>query len=702
MKIGIFITARLGSTRLARKHLLPVGGKPILSYLAGRIVRGLRSEMRSDRAKLLIVTSDEPENRLFEEFTPIGLEVFYGSVHNIPLRHLQAAEDRGLDAVVSVDGDDILCSVKGMRMVYDALMDGRELVRTSNLPFGMNSMGYSRAFLERSLRNHREGALETGWGRIFEGGDMTDIAVPFPIQNEILRFTLDYQEDYVFFKALIEELGGTVDSASDEDIVSTVMEKKLYALNEPISREYWSNFYKARDEEIRRSRIPPTGTGGIRLMNRKGPELWERAKTIIPGGGELLSKRSERFLPGLWPAYYSRAKGCEVWDLEGNHYYDLAQMGVGSCILGYADDDVNTAVMNAVRDGSMCSLNCWEEVSLAEKLIALHPWADMARFSRTGGEACAIAVRIGRAATGRDKVAFCGYHGWHDWYISANLGDTSNLDGQLLPGLEPLGVPRRLHGTALPFNYNCLQELESIIGSHPGEIGVIVMEPLRGSAPDPGFLEGVRAAADRIGAVLIFDEVTSGFRMNVGGIHMRLGVTPDIAVFGKALGNGFPISAVIGRREIMESADETFISSTFWTERIGFAAALASLNKMEELGVHDHLVRYGELLNRGWNMLAGRYDLKIAISGIPPLTHLAFEEKDAAALQTLYTQEMLKKGYLLGASVYTSYAYSEGMIDRFVADSDSVFALMRRAVSSGDTHSFLEGPPAYSGFKRLT
>jgi spore coat polysaccharide biosynthesis protein SpsF (cytidylyltransferase family) len=261
MKTGIFITARLGSTRLARKHLLPVGGRPILSYLAGRIARGFRSELKADRAKLLIVTSDEPENRRFEEFAPLGLEVFYGSVHNIPLRHLQAAETHGLDAVVSVDGDDILCSVKGMRLVYDTLMAGKELVRTSNLPFGMNSMGYSRAFLAKSLRDHREGTLETGWGRIFEGGDMTDIAVPFHFQNELLRFTLDYEEDYLFFKTLIETLGSTVDAAGDEDIVSTVMGKRLYELNEPISREYWSNFYKAREEEIRRSQDSPTGPG---------------------------------------------------------------------------------------------------------------------------------------------------------------------------------------------------------------------------------------------------------------------------------------------------------------------------------------------------------------------------------------------------------------------------------------------------------
>ena len=274
-------------------------------------------------------------------------------------------------------------------------------------------------------------------------------------------------------------------------------------------------------------------------MTSKGQELWEKAKTIIPGGNQLISKRSEKFLPGLWPSYYSKAKGCEVWDLDGNHYYDFAQMGVGSCVLGYADDDVNRAVMSAIQDGSMCTLNCPEEVELAEKLISLHPWAEMARFARTGGEACAVAVRIARATTGKSKVAFCGYHGWHDWYLSANLGDSSNLDGQLLPGLDPLGVPRELCETNIPFNYNKLNELEAIVDKYPNEIGVIIMEPERGTSPAPGLLEGVRNIATKIGAVLIFDEVTSGFRMNLGGIHLLRGINPDIAVFGKAALGGW-------------------------------------------------------------------------------------------------------------------------------------------------------------------
>lgn len=437
-------------------------------------------------------------------------------------------------------------------------------------------------------------------------------------------------------------------------------------------------------------------------LRGNGLELWERAKRVIPGGNQLLSKRMERFLPGLWPAYYSRAEGCAVWDTQGNRYVDFAQMGVGSCVLGYADPDVNAAVIGAIDNGSMSSLNCPEEIELAERLVALHPWAEMARFSRSGGEACSIAVRIARAATDRSKIAFCGYHGWHDWYLAANLADQSNLDGQLLPGLAPKGVPRELFQTALPFRYNNLGDLEKIVAGHGNAIAAIVMEPLRGSFPEPGFLSGVREIADRIGAVLVFDEVTSGFRLNVGGAHLTLGVEPDIAILGKALGNGFPISAIIGRRGVMDVAQESFISSTFWTERTGFVAALTTLAKMEREDVPAKLMRYGERLNAGWRQLADKHGLPVHISGIPPLTHITFDDAAPMVLQTLYAQEMLAKGYLLGAAVYATYAYSDEIIDRFIEDSDPVFAIMAKAVGSGDAASLLQHSPIQMGFKRLT
>lgn len=438
------------------------------------------------------------------------------------------------------------------------------------------------------------------------------------------------------------------------------------------------------------------------MISNTGQELYKKAKTIIPGGTQLLSKRPERFLPGLWPAYYAKAQGCEVWDLDGNHYYDFAQMGVGACIIGYADADVDLAVTEAIRNGSMCSLNCPEEVMLAEKLISLHPWAEMVRFARTGGEACAIAIRIARAASRKSKVAFCGYHGWHDWYLSANLSDTSNLDGQLLPGLEPLGVPRELHNTNLPFRYNKLDELETLVDRYPNEIGVIIMEPERDTPPEQGFLEGVRKIATKIGAVLIFDEVTSGFRMNIGGIHLLKGVNPDMAVFGKALGNGYPISAIIGTRSVMEYAQRTFISSTFWTERIGFAAALATIKKMEQFNVPNYLIHYGNLINNGWTTIAKKHGVDIHIGGIPPLTHITFKADDPLAVQTLYTQEMLERGFLLGAAVYTTYAYTDDVISGFVEKSDHVFEKIRNAIDSKNIYHFLKGDIIHAGFKRLT
>jgi len=310
-----------------------------------------------------------------------------------------------------------------------------------------------------------------------------------------------------------------------------------------------------------------------------GQKLWKHAKSIIPGGNMLLSKRAEMFLPDKWPAYFDRAKGCFIWDLDGNKYIDMSIMGIGTNILGYANEEVDQVVSKAISKSNVSTLNCPEEVYLAEKLIELHPWAEMVRLARTGGEACAIAVRIARAAIGKDQIAFCGYHGWHDWYLSANLTGEVNLAEHLLPGLEPNGVPQNLKDTAIPFKYNNIKELESIIQNH--DIGVIIMEVIRNQEPEDGFLHRVRKLADRHKIVLIFDEITSGFRQNLGGIHLSYGVIPDVAIFGKTMGNGYAISAVIGKKEVMEHAQSSFISSTFWTERIGPTAALKTIELME-------------------------------------------------------------------------------------------------------------------------
>jgi len=433
----------------------------------------------------------------------------------------------------------------------------------------------------------------------------------------------------------------------------------------------------------------------------KGPQLYEKAKRLIPGGTQLLSKRPEQFLPEIWPSYYSRAQGVEVEDLDGRVYVDMSLMGVGACILGYADPEVDAAVKAAIDRGSMCTLNVPEEVELAEVLCTLHPWAQMARYARSGGEAMAMAVRIARAHTRRDVVAFCGYHGWADWYLAANLGSEDALDGHLLPGLAPAGVPRGLQGTAVPFHYNRLDQLKAIVAQHRDQLGAIVMEPQRGQDPEPGFLEEVRDIASETGAVLIFDEITTGFRLTAGGIHLLLGVNPDLAVFAKAMANGYPMAAVVGREPVMQAAQSTFISSTNWTERLGPVAALATISKYQQKDVARHLIRIGTMVTAGWQAAAQETGLTLHTHGIATLNHFALECEEELNLTTLFTQLMLERGYLAHNQFKPSFAHQPEHIEDYLQAVREVFAILADSLKCGDTAARLLGPPARRGFYRL-
>ncbi len=436
---------------------------------------------------------------------------------------------------------------------------------------------------------------------------------------------------------------------------------------------------------------------------RTGQQLYERARRRIPGGAQLLGKRPEQFLPGNWPAYYSRAEGCTVWDLDGQPYADFTSNGIGTCLLGYADPVVNAAVTDCVQRGNMCTLNSPAEVDLADLLCTLHPWAEQVRYARTGGEAMAIAVRLARAATGRPTVAFCGYHGWSDWYLAANLGESDALSGHLLPGLDPGGVPRNLRGSALPFRYNQIAELEQIVAAHGGDLAAIVMEPMRHEAPKDDFLGKVRAIADRCGAVLIFDEITAGWRTNLGGIHLTLGTNPDVAVFAKALSNGYPMAAIIGRPSVMEYAGRSFISSTYWTEAIGPTAALATLRRLPEVQALAKVDAAGRQVREGWTRAAAQTGFPVKVGGIPALNVLSFETGDASkALMTLFTQEMLARGFLAAAAFYPTIAHEPAVIGRYLAACGEVFAFLQRHLAAGTIASALQGPVAQSGFARLT
>jgi len=445
-----------------------------------------------------------------------------------------------------------------------------------------------------------------------------------------------------------------------------------------------------------------------RAVSHRTHELYRRARQFIPGGTQLLSKRPEMYAPGRWPAYFREAHGCEVIDLDGRSYIDMTTSGIGSCLLGYADPDVTAAVHRRIALGCMSTLNAAEEVELAELLIGLHPWAEQVRYARTGGEAMAIAVRIARAATGRDKIAFCGYHGWSDWYLAANLsseGRSDQLHEHLLPGLEPLGVPKGLAGTALPFAYNRLDQVEQLATRFGRDLAAIVMEPTRSSDPSPGFLERIREICHRCGAALVFDEISSGWRMHLGGVHLKYGVMPDIAVFSKALGNGHPIAAVIGRRSLMDAAQRSFISSTYWTEGVGPTAAVATIRKLGRVDIAAHTARIGGLLRDGWISLGQRIGLPVNVSGHPALLHLGFAHEQATALGTLFTARMLDHGFLAGSGFYPSLAHTERHVSAYFAAAEPVFAEVSEAIQRGDVLNRLAklGCDArHTGFTRLT
>ena len=435
------------------------------------------------------------------------------------------------------------------------------------------------------------------------------------------------------------------------------------------------------------------------MENLKKIKKWSKAKKLILGGNSLLSKRPEMFLPEYWPTYYSKAKGVNVWDLNNKKYTDMI-FAVGTNTLGYCNSEVDNAVKKAIGNGNMCSLNSPHEVELASKLIKLHPWAQMVKFAKSGGEANALAIRIARAASKKDHVAVCGYHGWHDWYLSINLKSKDALSKHLLPGLEPAGVPRSLKNTVHAFSQNNLNELKILCKKF--NIGTVKLEIARDHLPNVNFLKKLRKFCNQKKIILIFDECTSGFRGNIGGIHMTTGVYPDLAMFGKAIGNGYAITSVIGRRKFMKKAEKSFISSTMWTESLGFVAANASINYMQKNKTYKKLISNGIYIKKKWSELALKYNLNINISGTETIPSFSFQSDYNLILKTFISQEMLKYNYLASNLIYVSICHTKKIVDRYIFYLDKVFKKIQLFLNAKSKKNILKGPVCHTTFKRLT
>jgi len=676
MKIVALVQARMGSTRLPGKVLKTIVNKPMIELLLTRLSRS------NELDEIVVATSEEKQNdHLQAVVESLGFRCTRGSEKDVLSRFYESAKFVGADVIVRITGD---CPLVDSTLVDECIksyknsnVDYFSNINPATYPDGLDIEVTSFESIERandetSSKSDREHV--TPYIRNSDSFLKSSIQHTEDLSN--LRWSVDEPEDLIVVTNVFEHFSPNIFFDWKQVLELRRLHPKLFQVNQKIKNNEGA-------------------TMGI------GQKLYKRAKRVIPGGNMLLSKRPEMFLPEKWPAYFSKSKGCKVWDLDGNEYIDMSIMGIGTNTLGYGHPEVDEAVMKTVKDGNMSTFNCPEEVYLAEKLVEMHPWADMVRFARAGGEINSVAVRIARASTGRDKIAICGYHGWHDWYLSTNLNSDKNLDGHLLPGLQPNGVPRGLTGTTLPFNYNDIEQLEQLIKDNKGEIAAIKMEVSRNEGPKDNYLQKVRDLATENNIILIFDECTSGFRETYGGLHKKYNVEPDLAIFAKALGNGYAISACIGRQEFMQAAQQTFISSTFWTERVGPTAALKTLEVMEREKSWQVITQIGNNISSQWQSLADKYELDISTWGLPALSGFTFNLPNALFYKTLITQEMLKKGYLAANSVYACTEHTQELVDGYFAELDPIFATIKECEEGLDVNTLLEGPLCHSGFKRL-
>ena len=691
------VQARTSSSRLPGKVLLPLQGVPMILFQLER----LRRCNRIDRL-VLATSSDHSDDALADQVSQAGVAVFRGDLNDVLERFRACAIHGRAKVVVRLTGDCPFADPELVDELVEAFHNG-EWDYLSNcadekqlsVPDGFDAEIFKSKMLERAAAEARlpsEREHVTPWMRSPVAGLRWGHFRHQPVRP-YYRVTVDDSIDLEVVQEIAAALYPQDSKFGVDDVVAYLdANPQLAAKNLATIRN--EGFLKSLAQDRAMQQAPDSAKAG------QGQELWKRAKQLIPGGNMLPSKRAEMFLPDQWPAYFSRAKGCRVWDLDGRELIDMSIMGIGTNLLGYGHPEVDAAVAATVAAGNMSTLNCPEEVWLAERLVELHPWAEMARFARTGGEANAIAIRIARAATGRDTVAICGYHGWHDWYLATNLQNVSGLEEHLLPGLDPNGVPSALAGTVQPFSFNRLDQLEAIASNH--NLAAVKMEVQRTLPPDPGFLEGVRELCSNNGIVLIFDECTTGFRETFGGLHKKYGVEPDMAMFGKALGNGYAITAIIGRRAVMEAAQTSFISSTFWTERIGPAAALKTLEVMERERSWEFITQTGQDVKRRWHALANTHGLQIKTIGLPALAGFCFVSPHALAYKTLLTQEMLHRGYLASTLLYACIAHTPERLDQYFDALDVVFQLVADCETGlKEVNELLRGPLCHSGFKRL-
>ena len=678
MKTSAIIQARMGSTRLPGKVMKKILGYPLIEL----IVKRLKKSKLLD--EVIVATSNNKENYpLINFLQKKKIKYCCGSENDVLARYYSTATKNKINTIVRITGD---CPLVDPKIVDEFVskfkktnVDYLSNCNPWTYPDGLDVEVFSYKILKRAHQKAKKKHRQNGGVLISflrDNKKFNILNIKNPIKNSLkLRLTVDEEVDFKLISNIYNHFKPNIFFDHKKIVSYAKKNKSIFLLNSKLKLNEGSSMTKSQ-------------------------KLWRRANSIILGGNSLLSKNPNLFLPNNWPTYFSKAKGCNIWDLNSRKLVDMSLMGVGTNILGYCNKNVDTAVKKTVEKGNMSTLNCAEEVHLAEKLISMHSWAGKIKFARTGGEANAIAIRIARAASNKENVAFCGYHGWHDWYLSANLKKNNNLDSHLIPGLDPTGVPKSLNNTSFGFNYGDISQLKKLVSEK--NIGVIKMEVCRNTQPNIIFLKKVRKLATQNNIVLIFDECTSGFRQSFGGLHLSMNIFPDIVIYGKALGNGYAITAVVGTDSVMENAKKSFMSSTFWTERIGPTAALKTLEIMEKDKTWLVITELGKKLISIWKKISNRNNLKLKITGLPSLAKFTILSKNSQAYKTFITQEMLKKGFLAANGVYMCISHNDKILKKYEFILDEIFYKISKC-ERGQTEidNILNSPVSHIPFARL-
>lgn len=645
-----------------------------------RVVERVRA-CRGVEAIVIATTDQQQDQPVVQLARRLGLDLYRGSESDVLDRVYQAARQVGARHILRVTPD---CPLLDPAVVAEVL----RLYQSGRYDYVSNTLG--RRYpdgLDAELFSFE--ALEAAWkeGRLpSEREHVTAYLLKHPERFRLgqveaqadyahLKWSVDTEEDLAFVRKVYAQLNGH-GIFSMKQVLGVAVSFRRNG-NPFVNEGYYRSLAADPAPEV-----PARGLNRSRL-------LAERASRLIPGGSQTLSKGPTQFVQGVAPAFLVKGQGCRVWDADGNEYLDCA-MALGPVILGYRDPDVDAAVREQLEEGVSFSLPHPLEGEVAERLSALIPCAESVRFGKNGSDATAGAVRLARAVTGRDRIACCGYHGWSDWYI----GTTS----------RNLGVPAAVRSLTHPFGYNDLESLQKIFRAHPGQVAGVILEPTGVTEPAPGFLEGVLEMAHREGALLIFDEILTGFRLALGGAQAYFGVQPDLACFGKGIANGLPLSALVGRKEIMRRLEEVFFSFTFGGETLSLAAARATLRKLEEKRVPNHLWEQGRRLQEGVRALARYFGLegRVECLGLAPRTVVQFNGRDtqeSLAMKSLFQQECIKRGVLFTGSQMLSFRHGQAEVDFILRVYAAAMAILAATLQKGNWSEWLEAEPVQPVFR---